>query len=68
MKIIMLENIEEKQFSFIKGKKYKALDGNETGVKELCGKILVKQPNSPKKKEWWCVFDKFCIDRKFIVL
>ncbi len=68
MKIIMLENIEGKQFSFIKGKKYKALDGNETGVKELCGKILVKQPNSPKKKEWWCVFDKLCIDRKFIVL
>lgn len=68
MEVIMLETVEGKQFSFVKGKKYKALDGDETGAKELCGKILVRQPNSPKKKDWWCTFDKSCVDKKFIVL
>lgn len=68
MKVIMLETIKGKQFSFAKGKRYKALDGDETGEKELCGKILVRQPNSTKKKDWWCTFDKSFIDRKFIVL
>lgn len=68
MKVIMLETITGKQFSFIRGEKYKALDGDETGVKELCEKILVRQPNSPKKKDWWCIFDKSCVDKKFIIL
>lgn len=42
MKVIMLETIKGKEFSFIRGQKYKALDGDGLGVKELAGKILVK--------------------------
>lgn len=68
MKVIMLETIEGKQFSFVKGQVYNALDGDETGAKELRGKILVRQPNSPKKKDWWCTFDKSCVDKKFIIV
>ncbi len=66
MQVMMLETIEGKKFSFVKGRKYKALDGDETGVKELCGKILVRQPNSPKKKDWWCMFDKSFIGKRLI--
>ena len=62
MKVIMLETIEGKQFSFVKGQVYNA------GAKELRGKILVRQPNSPKKKDWWCTFDKSCVDKKFIIV
>lgn len=68
MKVIMLETIKGEQFSFKKGKKYKALNGDKIGIKELCGKILVRQPNSPKKKDWWCTFDKSCDGREFAVL
>ena len=63
MQVIMLKTIRGKRFSFAKGKKYKSLDGDETGIKELCGKILVRQPNSPKEKDWWCTFDKLCVGR-----
>jgi len=66
MRVIMPETITGKGFSFEKGCKYKALDGDETGVKELYGKILVRQPNSPKKKKWWCMFDKSCAGKRFI--
>jgi len=67
MKAVMLETITGNQFSFIKGEKYKALDGDETTARELRGKILVRQPNSPKKENWWCMFEKSCIDKKFII-
>lgn len=66
MKVIMLETIKSKEFSFIKGEKYKALDGNALEVEELVGKILVKQPNSPKGKSWWSIFDKSCIGKKIM--
>lgn len=62
MKVIMLKTIKGKEFSFIKGEKYKALDGDEIAG-ELVGKILVKQPNSPKGKNWWCAFSKSCIGK-----
>ncbi len=32
MKVIILKTIEGKEFSFVKGKEYKALDGDETGI------------------------------------
>ncbi len=64
MKVVMLETVKGKEFSFIKGQKYKALDGDWLGVEELAGKVLVKQPNSPKGKSWWCTFDKLCIGKK----
>lgn len=66
MKAIMLETIKCEEFSFIKGQKYKALDGDGLGVEELAGKILVKQPNSPKGKSWWCTFDKSSIGNKIM--
>lgn len=68
MKVIMLKTIKSKDFSFIEGEKYKALDGDETDVEELKGKILVRQPNSPKKEDWWCTFNKECIDDELKVV
>lgn len=65
MKVIMQKSIEGEGFSFIKGQKYKALDGDGLGAEELRGKILVKQPNSPKGKDWWCAFDRSCIGEIF---
>ncbi len=53
MKIIMQEEIEGKDFCFNKGEKYKDMDGDELATEELKGKILVRQPNSPEKHEWW---------------
>lgn len=66
MKVIMLETIKGNKFSFVKGQKYKALDGDVLMVEELAGKILVKQPNSPKGQSWWCTFDKSCIGKKIM--
>lgn len=68
MKIIMLEEIVGKGFWFKKGEKYKALDGDKTDVEELKGKILVRQPNSPKKKDWWCTFDKSLVGKKIAII
>lgn len=64
----MLEDIDGKEFWFRKGEKYKALDGDEIDAKELAGKILVRQPNSPKKKDWWCTFDKSTIGKKIVII
>lgn len=63
MKVIMLMTIKGPGFSFVKGEKYKAMDGDEINHEKLSGKILVKQPNSPKGKPWWCEVDKSCIGR-----
>lgn len=63
----MLDDIDGKDFWFKKGEKYRALDGDKTGVEELSGKILVRQPNSPKK-DWWCTFDKSCIDKQIAII
>lgn len=68
MKIIMLEEIDGKGFWFKKGEKYKALDGDKADVKELSGKILVRQPNSPKKRDWWCTFDKSLVGKKIAII
>lgn len=68
IKVIMLEDIDGQDFFFKKGEKYRALDGDKTDVEELRDKILVKQPNSPKKKDWWCTFDKFYIGKKIAII
>ncbi len=68
MKVIMLKTIKGKEFSFMKGEKYKALDGDGMGAEDLAGKILVKQPNSPKGKNWWCTFSKSCIGKEIALV
>lgn len=68
VKVIMLEDIDGEDFGFKKGEKYKAVDGDQTDVEELKDKILVRQPNSPKKKNWWCTFDKCCIGKKIAII
>jgi hypothetical protein len=51
-----LKELSCEQFTFQKGKKYKCLE--ETSVPELQNFILVRQPNSPKGKDWWCQIPK----------
>ena len=68
MKVVMLEDIEGEKFSFKKGEIYKALDGDETGVKALNGAILVRQPNSPKGRDWWCQVDKSLIGKMITLI
>lgn len=68
MKVVILENIDGKDFWFKKGEIYKAFDGDKTGVDELNNKILVRQPNSPKKKDWWCKFDKSLLCKKITII
>lgn len=64
IKIIMLEELQGEDFSFVKGEKYKAIDGDEFASDELKGKILVRQPNSPRNHNWWCTFDKSCLGKQ----
>lgn len=68
MKVVMLEEIDCKDFRFKKGEIYKAIDGDNTSVEELKGKILVRQPNSPKKKDWWCTISKDLIGNKVTII
>ena len=64
----MLEDIDGKDFWFKKGEIYKALDGDKTDVGELKGKVLIRQPNSPKKKDWWSMFSKELIGKKITII
>lgn len=68
MKVVMLESISGKDFSFKKGEVYKALDGDKTDVESLKDKILVRQPNSPEKKDWWCTFSKELIGKIITII
>lgn len=68
MKVVMLEDIDGKDFWFKKGEIYKAIDGDNTSVEELKGKLLVRQPNSPKKKDWWCTFNKDLVGKKITIV
>ena len=68
MKVVMLEEIDGKGFWFKKGEIYKALDGDKTDVEALKGKVLVRQPNSPKKKDWWYAFSKGLVDKKITII
>lgn len=68
IKVIMLEELRGESFCFKKGEKYKALDGDKLASDELSRKILVRQPNSPKKHDWWCTFDKSCIGKQIAIV
>lgn len=68
IKVIMLEKLQCKDFYFVKGEKYKAIDGDELASDELRGKILVRQPNSPRKHNWWCIFDKSCLGKQISLI
>lgn len=59
----MLKEIGKDKFTFKKGGFYKSLDGDKTDAQELKGKVLIRQPDSPKKKDWWCIVDKGEIGR-----
>lgn len=68
MKVVMLEDINGKGFWFKKGEIYKALDGDKTDVEDLKDKVLVRQPNSPKKKDWWRTFSKELIGKTITII
>ena len=48
-----LKEIKGKDFIYEKGKRYTSMEEQN---EELKGKILVRQPNSPKKTNWWTIF------------
>lgn len=51
-----LKEIKGKDFSYEKGKRYVSMsDLKEENIKD---KIFVRQPNSPKKTNWWTEFSK----------
>lgn len=64
----MLEDIDGKDFWFKKGEIYKALDGDKTDIEVLKGKVLVRQPNSSEKKDWWCIFSKELAGKKITII
>ena len=68
MKVVMLEDIDGEGFLFKCGGVYKALDGDKTSVNEFNGCVLVRQPNSPKKKDWWCKFGKELVGKKIAII
>lgn len=51
-----LTTIKETDFSYEKGKRYCSMD--DMSEENLKDKILVRQPNSPKKQNWWTEFKK----------
>ena len=51
-----LKTIKENDFSYEAGKRYCSMD--DLKEDDLKDKILVRQPNSPKNKNWWTVFSK----------
>lgn len=51
-----LENIKGKDFTYEKGKRYVLM--SDLTEEKLRDKILVRQPNSPKKINWWTAFSK----------
>ena len=51
-----LKDIKGKDFTYEKGKRYVSMsDLKEENLKD---KIFVRQPNSPKKTNWWTEFLK----------
>lgn len=51
-----LKDIKGKDFTYEKGKRYVSMD--DMGEENLKDKVLVRQPNSPKKTNWWTEFSK----------
>lgn len=48
----MLESIKGNGFEFEKGKHYPSMNINN----DNCEFVLIRQPNSPKRENWWCAF------------
>lgn len=51
-----LQDVKGQDFTFRKGQRYVSID--DSPVEQLKDKILVRQPNSPKKRNWWAEFSK----------
>ena len=51
-----LKDVKGDNFIFEKGKRYASIDDSQE--ENLKDKILVRQPNSPKKTNWWAEFSK----------
>lgn len=51
-----LENITGENFTYEKGKRYVSIDDFKEDT--LKDKVFVRQPNSPKKRNWWTEFSK----------
>jgi len=51
-----LQEIKGEDFIYEKGKKYVSMDDlQEDSSKD---KVFIRQPNSPKNKNWWTAFSK----------
>lgn len=51
-----LKDVKATDFTFEKGKRYVSI--SESDIYELTNSILIRQPNSPKKVNWWAEFPK----------
>lgn len=60
------ETITGKDFSYEKGKRYASLHQQMNNKYEDI--VLVRQPNSPRNKNWWTEFPKTAIGRDFKIL
>jgi hypothetical protein len=61
-----LETIHGDDFTYEKGKRYVAIhDSKDVNLQD---KVFVRQPNSPKKRNWWTEFSKTAIDNTFRIL
>lgn len=60
-----LEDVKGEGFQFEVGKHYVSL---ESPTKELKNCILIRQSNSPKKKNWWSRFSRDSVDKIFKVI
>jgi hypothetical protein len=61
-----LKTITGKDFSYEKAKRYVSLHQQMNNKYEDI--VLVRQPNSPKNKNWWTEFPKVAIGRDFRIL
>ena len=50
-----LKDIKGEDFTYEKGKRYVSMDDLDG---ELVDKVFIRQPNSPKNKNWWTEFSK----------
>lgn len=78
MRVEFLKTIKNKDFAFKEGHSYEAIDGktisyfdddgNTVYNEDLKDSILVRQPNSPVNKDWYCIVDKKSADTLFRIL
>lgn len=61
-----LKDIKGDEFTYEKGKRYVSMSNlKEENLKD---KIFVRQPNSPKKTNWWTEFSKSHVGVVFRIL